>query len=147
MNHFFRAFRSALFTGLLCSTALAFGTSALASTKDACSLVPLSQVQATIGSDGALINFPRNTSRNGVTASFCSYGSKAYGASLGYFTFATAAQAQSAFVQMKARAHARGYSAIKGTSIVSAFVNDNSSAHLEHKVLSRQIGAAMLSAI
>ena len=59
--------------GALFTAALACGSSALASPKDACSLVSLSHVQTLIGADGAVMSNP-SASKNGVTSSYCRYG-------------------------------------------------------------------------
>jgi hypothetical protein len=147
MNHPSRTCARIL-SGALFAAALACGSSALASPKEACSLVPLSQVQSLIGADGAIMSRPSG-SKDGVTSSFCTYGSKAYVASLVYMTFASADQAHSAYAKLSARPgmRGRGYNAIKGAAIVMAYVNDNSAAHAEQKTFSQQLGTAMLNAI
>ena len=147
MNHPSQTFVRIL-SGALFAAALTCGSSAIASPKAACSLVPLSHVQSLIGADGAVMSSPSG-SRDGVTSSFCTYGSKAYIASLAYMTFASADKAQSAFAKLSARPgmRGRGYNAIKGAAIVMAYVNDTSAAHSENKTFSQQLGAAMLSAI
>lgn len=147
MNHPSQTFVRIL-SGALFTAALTCGSSALAATKDACSLVPISHVQALIGSDSTVMSNPSGT-RDGVTSSFCTYGSKAYIASLVYITFASADKAQSTFAKLSAKpgARGRGYRAVKGTAIVMAYVTDTSAAHSEKKTLSQQLGAAMMNAI
>ena len=147
MNHPPPTFARIL-SGALFAAALACGSSALASTKDACSLVPLAHVQTLIGADGAVMSRP-SASKNGVTSSYCTYASKAYNVSLMYMTFASAEQAQSAYAKFSARPgmRGRGYKAIKGTAIVMAYVADNSPARSEQKTFSQQLGTAMLNAI
>ena len=147
MNHPSQTFAGIL-SGALFAAALGCGSSALAATKDACSLVPLARVQALIGADGTVMSRPSG-SRDGVTSSYCTYGSKAYIASLVYTTFPSAGQAQSAFAKLSARPgmRGRGYKAIKGTAIVMAYVNATSAAHAENKSFSQQLGTAMMNAI
>lgn len=97
--------------------------------------------------DAKLVKIPQNASDDGSTVSHshCVYVSRTYGASLEYLRYPTVQQAQSAFVQ--GRAYFRGSVAIKGSAIVSAYVNDMSSAHLEQKTLSKKFATAMLAAM
>jgi hypothetical protein len=143
MNRLDRFLTGAFFTGVLFA-ALGSGKIAFASSKDACSVIRISQVQSIIGADGKVLSVPRNFSRNGTTASYCTYASKAYSATLSYFAYPTPAEAQSAYAEMTAGA--RGYSSIKGSSFVLAFVNDNTSSHAENASLSKRLGALMLGA-
>ncbi|MDP9104358.1 MAG: hypothetical protein M3N49_00250 [Candidatus Eremiobacteraeota bacterium] len=147
MNHLSQTV-SRLVSIAFCAAVLGSGTTALASTKDACSLVPLSQVQGLIGADGVVMSRPSG-SKNGVTSSYCTYGSKAYAVSLMYSTFPSAGDARSWYAKMNARPgfRDRGYKAIKGAAVIMAYVNATSAANAEQKSFSRQLGVAMLSAI
>lgn len=147
MNHFFQTV-TRLVSVAFCAAVLASGTTARASTRDACSLVPLSQVQGLIGADGIVMSRPSG-SKNGVTSSYCTYGSKAYVATLMYSTFPSDGDARSWYAKMNARPgfRDRGYKAIKGAAVVMAYVTATSAAKAEQKTFSRQLGAAMLSAI
>ena len=124
--------------GVLLALPLGLTSSALASARDACSLVSVQQVQGIIGSDAKVASDIPEQSRRGETGSSCTYVSSAYSALVMYDTYPTVAQAQTAIDKLNARSRVRGHVSAKGSTVLVAGVTVLGK-RLENEALSRKL--------